>query len=41
MSFLVDANVVSEAIRKMPDTHVMAWLGAQDEELYLSAITLG
>jgi len=41
VSFLVDANVVSEAVRKSPDTHVLNWLAAHDAELSISTITLG
>lgn len=41
MSFLVDANVLSEAVRKAPDTHVLNWLDANDANLFLSTVTLG
>jgi predicted nucleic acid-binding protein len=39
--FLVDANVVSEAVRKVPDGKVLRWLEAHDADLCFSVITLG
>ena len=41
MSYLVDANVVSEAVRKVPDPQVLKWLAIHDEDLFISTITLG
>lgn len=41
MSFLVDANVLSEATRESPDAHVLAWLEDHETELLVSAITIG
>lgn len=41
MSFLVDANVISEAVRKAPDRRVLRWLEEHDANLYFSVITLG
>ena len=41
MSYLVDANVLSEAIRPQPDTQVMAWLERHDASLHVSTLTLG
>ena len=41
MNYLVDANVVSEAVRKSPDVRVLDWLATHDGDLYISAITLG
>lgn len=42
MNFLLDTNVVSEAMRKQPSARVLAWIGAQVEEsLFISAITVG
>ncbi|HAB14844.1 MAG TPA: type II toxin-antitoxin system VapC family toxin [Verrucomicrobiota bacterium] len=41
MSFLVDANVISEAVRRSPDAQVLNWLGVHDAELSISTITLG
>ena len=40
--FLVDTNVLSEAVRTKPDQRVLDWIGAADEAiLYLSVLTLG
>lgn len=41
MSYLVDANVLSEATRHNADAEVVSWLGQHDTELYVSVITLG
>ncbi len=41
MSFLVDANVLSEAIRKVPEARVLRWMEVHDADLHLSVITLG
>ena len=42
MNFLLDTNVVSEAMRKRPNPRVLAWIAAQIEEsLFISAITVG
>ncbi len=41
MSFLVDANVISEAVRRSPDAQVLNWLGVHDAELFVSTLTLG
>lgn len=41
MSFLVDANVLSEAVRRSPAPEVVEWLTANDAALWISAITLG
>jgi len=41
MSYLVDANVISEAVRRSPDAHVLNWLGVHDAELFVSTLTLG
>ncbi len=41
MSFLVDANVLSEAVRRSPAPVVIDWLTANDAALWISAITLG
>jgi predicted nucleic acid-binding protein len=42
VNFLLDTNVVSEAMRKQPSTRVLGWIGAQIEEsLFISAITVG
>ncbi len=34
MSYLVDAKVVSEAVRKVPDPQVLTWLAIHDEDLF-------
>ena len=40
--FLVDTNVLSEAVRTKPEPRVLDWIGAADETLlYLSVLTLG
>ena len=40
--FLLDTNVLSEAVRAKPETRVLDWIGAADETiLYLSVLTLG
>jgi predicted nucleic acid-binding protein len=40
--YLLDTNVVSELRRPRPHGGVLAWLGGvADEELYISAVTLG
>lgn len=41
MSFLVDANVIPEAVRRSPDAQVLNWLGVHDAELFVSTLTLG
>ena len=42
MNFLLDTNVVSEAMRKQPSARVLGWIEAQIEEsLFISAITVG
>jgi toxin FitB len=38
---LVDTNVISEPLRKVPDARVIDWIDGQPQEtLYLSAITV-
>ena len=40
--FLVDTNVLSEAVRTKPEPRVLDWIGTADETLlFLSALTLG
>ena len=40
MKYLLDTCVVSELIKKSPDTNVVSWLQQQDEgDLYLSVLT--
>ena len=42
MSYLVDANVISELVRPKPAPAVVAWFeGVADEALHLSVLTLG
>lgn len=42
MSYLLDTNVISELRKSQPDPAVLAWFrGVRDEQLYLSAITIG
>lgn len=40
--FLLDTNVLSEAMKPLPDVHVLNWLRARSgPELSISALTLG
>lgn len=41
MSYLVDANVLCEAIRPRPNARVLAWLERHDASLFVSTLTLG
>lgn len=41
MTYLVDANVLSEATRPQPDTGVLDWLGRHDADLVVTPIVLG
>ena len=41
MSYLVDANVLSEATRPQPNPRVLTWLDQHDASLYVSTLTLG
>jgi toxin FitB len=41
VSYLVDTNVFSELARPKPDGNVVAWLRANESELYVSTITIG
>jgi toxin FitB len=42
MKYILDTNVISEAINKQPNPQVMNWLRAMDaQELYLSVVTVG
>jgi len=38
--FLADTDVVSEPKQKLPNDRVMAWLRENDEDIFLSAITV-
>ena len=40
--YLLDTNVVSETVRKLPDVTVMDWLDSLDaQQLHVSVLTLG
>ena len=39
--FLLDTNVVSEALRPRPDARVIAWLRANEARAWLSVVTIG
>lgn len=42
VGYLLDTNVVSEAIKQQPAPRVVAWLAAQpSDSVYLSVVTLG
>ena len=41
MTYLVDANVLSEPTRPSPDTRVVAWLSANERNLIVDSIILG
>lgn len=41
MKFLVDANVLSEAVKPIPEPKVLAWLSANETELAINPIVLG
>jgi predicted nucleic acid-binding protein len=40
MTYLVDANVLSEATRLAPDPRVIDWLGAHEEDFVVDSIIL-
>jgi toxin FitB len=39
--FLLDTNVISEALRPRPDPRVLAWLRAHEARAWLSVVTIG
>ena len=42
MKYILDTNVISEAINKQPNLQVMNWLRGMDaQDLYLSVVTVG
>ena len=42
MKYILDTNVISEAINKQPNLQVMNWLRGMDaQNLYLSVVTVG
>ncbi|MFV0337062.1 MAG: PIN domain-containing protein [Chthoniobacterales bacterium] len=40
-SYLVDTNIWSEALRKVPNELVVNWLRKNESSLYVSAVTIG
>ncbi len=38
---VLDTNVLSEPLRLRPDEHVLAWLGALDDETAVTAVSVG
>jgi predicted nucleic acid-binding protein len=40
VSYLLDTNVVSEAMKKMPEPAVVSWLAQNQEHCFLSSITV-
>ena len=41
MTYLVDANVLSEATRPQPDPRVLAWLERHEQEIAVDPVILG
>lgn len=41
MSYLVDANVLSEPTKPTPNSAVIEWLGAHEGELFVDSIIMG
>src|SRR3989441_10162099 len=41
MRYIVDANVLSEPTRSVPDQRAVAWLGAREGDLVVDPIVLG
>lgn len=42
MNYILDTNVISEAISKLPNERVMNWMRSIDsQKLYLSVVTIG
>jgi predicted nucleic acid-binding protein len=41
LRFLVDANVLSEPTKPVPDAHVVEWLRANERELAVDPVVLG
>jgi len=41
VSYLVDTNVLSEAVKPMPNPNVLAWLRQNEPEIYVSTVTVG
>src|SRR5437879_6031874 len=41
MTYLVDANVLSEPTKRKPDAKVIAWLTANERDFVVDAVVLG
>jgi predicted nucleic acid-binding protein len=41
MTYLVDANVLSEPTKARPDSNVVAWLTAHESDFVVDSIVLG
>lgn len=41
MSYLVDANVLSEPTKPLPDARVIEWLSAHEGDLFVDSIIMG
>jgi predicted nucleic acid-binding protein len=41
MTFLVDANVLSEPTKRRPNSRVVAWLAANEADIVVDAVILG
>jgi len=41
VSYLVDTNVFSELAKSSPDARVVEWLRHHEQDLYVSAVTIG
>ena len=41
MTFLVDANILSEPTKKRPDAKVVAWLSANETDFVVDSVILG
>jgi predicted nucleic acid-binding protein len=41
MTYLVDANILSEPTKHLPDARVVAWLSAHEREFVVDSVVLG
>ena len=41
MTYLVDANILSEPTKRSPDAKVVAWLSANEREFVVDSVILG
>ena len=41
MAYLIDANVLSESSKRLPDAAVVSWLKEHDRDLQVSVLSLG